>query len=236
MEDINIVINEVQENYTGKYLKFVTKNYLLDNKNISWECCYRSNTSESRTLSGVEIIAFIKESIKANLLDSKILLIDNYRYPVEKRVLEFPSGIIDPSDYDKFLHEENQEEMSKKVAVSTAARELKEETGYSGEFLDFFSIKNVNPIKLFQNIFYDPWKSSENGIICLFEVDKSKEENKNPLQSLDDAEIINVHEVKLSELLDFISNKIENENYGCSAHVYSFAMGLQFNSLFNNKN
>ena len=108
---------------------------------------------------------------------------------------------------------------------------LKEETGYSGVFKRFFTMPNRNPIKIFENMFYDPWKGLENCALSIFEIDKSSEENIKPEQNLDECEIIKVHEVKLSELLNFISDKIEKENYGVSAHVYSFAMGLQFSNI-----
>jgi ADP-ribose pyrophosphatase YjhB (NUDIX family) len=114
------------------------------------------------------------------------------------------------------------------ITINSASRELKEETGYSGQFKSFFALPKRNPIKIFENIFYDAWKGLENAAISVFEIDKRDEDNLKPKQNLDECEVIKVHEVKLSELLEFITEKIENENYGCSSHVYSFAMGIQF--------
>ena len=119
----------------------------------------------------------------------------------------------------------------REMIITSASRELKEETGYSGTFKSFFTLPKKNPIKIFENLFYDQWKGLENGALSIFEIDKSSKENFTPKQSLDECEIIKVHEVKLSDLLDFITEKIENENYGCSMHVYTFAMGLQFSNI-----
>jgi hypothetical protein len=91
-----------------------------------------------------------------------------------------------------------------------------------------------NPVKIFKNTFYDAWKSLENAAFSIYEIDLDATENKNPVQSLDEAEIIKTHVVKLSELLNFISDKIEKEDYGCSTHLYTFAMGLMFSDVLKN--
>jgi 8-oxo-dGTP pyrophosphatase MutT (NUDIX family) len=253
------ILDEEVNLCTGKYFRMSQKKYHLENntdKKIIWECVYRTNIEDYKRIYGAEIVALVRDDVKLNnginkFEDISILLIENYRYPVEKKVLEFPSGLIDleehlslKNSYDK-INECNDEILKKnlisnyekeleKIAISSAKRELKEETGYHGEFKSFFTPPNVNAIKVLENVFYDPWKGLENAAFCIFEIDKSSDLNKNPKQELDDAEVIKVHEVKLSEMLNFITEKIEKENYGCSTHVYSFAMGLQFSNLIGN--
>jgi len=238
--------------YTGEYFRISKKKYHLEhdkNKAIEWECVYRNNLADFKKIYGSEIIPLIKNSDSELFIENfSILLIENYRYPVDKKILEFPAGIIDNHEYGnleslhsqihlekdeqekKFLVEKF-EEIMREMIINSASRELKEETGYSGTFKNFFTLPKKNPIKIFENLFYDQWKGLENGALSIFEIDKSSKENFAPQQSLDECEVIKVHEVKLSELLDFITDKIENENYGCSMHVYSFAMGLQFSNI-----
>jgi 8-oxo-dGTP pyrophosphatase MutT (NUDIX family) len=253
MEENNkkYLLEEEIVNFSGKYLSLSTKKYSLENdksKIIKWECVNRASKNIEKKVDGVEIVVVIKNSSeKSSYENLSVILIENYRYPVEKNVLEFPSGIIEDDEREdifklcndinnaKDLDEKlslqlKHENLLKQIAIKSCQRELKEETGYYGEFKSFLSLPNYN-FKIFENIFYDPWKSPENGYLALFEVDKCLEINKNPKQELDDCEIIKTHEVKLNNLLKFISEKIQNENYGCSNHLYTFAMGLQFNEF-----
>jgi ADP-ribose pyrophosphatase len=97
----------------------------------------------------VEMIALLKNK------ETKItylILIANFRPPVNKFVLEFPGGIMDDGNL-----EEN------------ALRELKEETGYVGKI----SENSISPI-----LFSDPWKSNESCKSLVVEIDE--DENKNP--------------------------------------------------------
>jgi 8-oxo-dGTP pyrophosphatase MutT (NUDIX family) len=245
------ILDNQETNFSGKYLQFVTKKYVLETdetKKMGWECVLRTNTQKHRKINGAEIIPIIrdKENDRFN-----VLLIDNFRFPVEKHVFEFPSGIIDECELseldehweklDSINDQEEKESLLKKCeeifrekAIGAACRELKEETGYVGEFKSFFALPKSNHMKLFENIFYDPWKGTENAAMCIFEIDKNREENKIPVQDLEECEIIKTHEVPLDNLLEFITDKIENENYACSSHVYSFAMGLKFQNFLKN--
>ena len=252
VENKNYVLDKITNLYAGKYFRIATKKYYLENdsnKNIEWECVYRTDLADFKKIYGAEIIGLIKNSEEDCKIENfSILLIENYRYPVDKKILEFPSGMIENLEYRELeelhnkIHSNSDEEeknrlnnnfhqIMNEITINSASRELKEETGYSGTFKSFFSLPNRNSLKLFENIFYDPWKGMENAAFCMFEIDKSAEDNLFPKQNLDECEVIKVHEVKLSELLNFITDKIENENYGCSSHVYSFAMGMQFSNL-----
>ena len=252
-EHKNYIFEKETTLYTGEYFRISKKKYFLEqdrNRAIEWECVYRNNLADFKKIYGSEIIPLIKnsESGSFNVENFSILLIENYRFPVDKKILEFPAGIIDNHEYGNLenLHRQidlAQDEEEKKsliersdgimreIIINSASRELKEETGYTGTFKSFFTLPNKNPLKIFENLFYDQWKGLENGALSIFEIDKSSPENLIPKQNLDECEIIKVHEVKLCDLLDFITEKIENGNYGCSMHVYSFAMGLQFSNI-----
>jgi ADP-ribose pyrophosphatase len=253
MENENINLLKTDDLYVGKYLRYATKQYEIQKDNgkkiVSWECVYRTNLADYKSVYGSEVIGLMK-GIEGDS-DTYILLIENYRFPVDKLILELPSGIIDPEEYGsleslyrKIKAEENEtvkadlqnnyDEMLKQIAIKSGLRELKEETGYIGKFRTFLSLPNYNPIKLFTNVFYDPWKGLENAAFSVFDIDLNEPENKNPIQDLDNCEIIKIHKVKLSKLLEFISDKIEHEGYGVSTHLYFLAIGLQFSNLIKN--
>ncbi|MFW6038198.1 MAG: NUDIX hydrolase [Candidatus Saliniplasma sp.] len=66
------------------------------------------------------------------ILDNKFVLIRNYRYPIDEKVLEIPAGLIDEGEVPK----------------NTAARELEEETGYklkkSEKLVEYHPIASLN--------------------------------------------------------------------------------------------
>lgn len=60
--------------------------------------------------------------------DQKVIMVKQFRYPVGGAVLEIPAGKIDPGEID---------------TLNAAVRELKEETGYTGE--NFLYLGKINP-------------------------------------------------------------------------------------------
>ncbi len=80
------------------------------------------------------------------------------------------------------------------------------------------------------NIFYDPWKSSDNAVQCIMEIDGDKETCKK--QHLDESELIQVFEVEVDNLMEFINSKIQKDNFACCSQLYNFALGLNFNKIF----
>ena len=88
-------------------------------------------------------------------------------------------------------------------------------------------------LKLGGNIFFDPWKSSDNAIQCIVEINEDEINNK-AKQKLDSTEIIQVYEVELGKLMEFINEKINKEACGCTSELYNFALGLNFNKILNN--
>jgi ADP-ribose pyrophosphatase len=77
----------------GKFLELISEN--------GWEYVVRKNTL------GVAIVCVYNKDNK------KYLVIEQYRIPVKKRLIEFPAGLIE----------------AKETSIDTAIRELKEEIG-----------------------------------------------------------------------------------------------------------
>lgn len=71
------------------------------------------------------------------ILNDKIVMVRNYRYPLDERVLEIPAGFIDEGE----------------EPLETAERELEEETGYLLEdpvqLCEYHTIANLNKQKAY---------------------------------------------------------------------------------------
>ncbi|MBF0479051.1 MAG: NUDIX hydrolase [Candidatus Omnitrophica bacterium] len=87
--------------HKGQHLQFVCQG--------GWEYIERTNCS------GAVIILAMTD-------DNKVLFVEQFRPPVQKRVIEFPAGLVD----DKFS-------TKKESIISAARRELFEETGYQAK-------------------------------------------------------------------------------------------------------
>ncbi|KEG11666.1 NUDIX hydrolase [Trypanosoma grayi] len=114
-------------------------------------------------IDSVEICAFLRRSEETSLI-----LVAQYRPPLDALVLEFPAGLIDPGENVR----------------SAALRELKEETGYAATEEDITSVTDP--------LCYEPGLTDSCGEFVRILVDGDKKENHNPKQQLDDGEDIEV--------------------------------------------
>ena len=233
--------------YKGKFLSYFVKEFEITNQNkkiltpyevIDYNSrCFNQNEIQNEFIGknnyniyAVNIIPIIKYSSKP----TKLIIVKVFRYPINKFCLEFPAGFMDKKDIID-SGEDNFEESIKKAAL----RELEEETGYKGKFINYTSkyFGNNNylegQLNLGSNMFFDPWKSSDNAIQCLVEINGDEIGDKKN-QKLDDTEIIEVYEVEVNKLMEFINEKINKEEVGCTCELYNFALGYNFNNILNN--
>lgn len=124
-----------------------------------------------------------------------------YRYPVEGYVLEFPAGLLEGLEVD-----------------DCAVKELKEETGFTA------GKENITFRSPVLNI--DPWKSTETTVLVGISV-PDIEENSNPVQELEDEEIIVVELLPMDRLLENIEELCQRKNYKLCAKVFMFAKGIK---------
>ena len=161
--------------YKGKFISYYIKEYEIEKEGkpttiIPYEVIeynfHNSNKTEENNgfitknkynIYVVNIIPIIKYSSKK----PKILVIGNFRFPINKYCLELPGGMIDKSDLsDNNFH---------KAIENACLRELEEETGYKGKFLNYSSgvfsrydggnLNKEEQLNIGGNIFTDPWKS-----------------------------------------------------------------------------
>eukprot|EP01126_Amoeba_proteus_P003984 TRINITY_DN11358_c0_g2_i2.p1 TRINITY_DN11358_c0_g2~~TRINITY_DN11358_c0_g2_i2.p1 ORF type:complete len:166 (+),score=36.41 TRINITY_DN11358_c0_g2_i2:69-566(+) len=96
-----------------KWLSLKTISYVdSSGTQRSWDVCERTTTTG--TVDGVDVLAVIK-----NNGEEKVVIELQYRPPLKKLCLEFPSGLVDEGE----------------TPGQAALRELKEETGYFGELV-----------------------------------------------------------------------------------------------------
>ena len=233
--------------YKGRFLSYFIKNYEINcpNKNSTILKSYETVDYNSRCFNqseipnefigknnyniyAINIIPIIKYSQKPK----KLIIVSVFRYPINKFCLEFPAGFMDKTDIDS-----SSEDFSNAIKKA-ALRELEEETGYKGDFIcntsKYFG-KNNNleeELKTGGNIFFDPWKSSDNAIQCIVEINGDQAMNKKE-QKLDDTEYIKVYEIEIKDLMDFIYEKMNKEQCGVSSELYNFVLGLNFNNKIN---
>jgi hypothetical protein len=187
----------------------------------------------------ISSIAFFKsEGSGTPSEEISILIVENFRAPMEKEVLEFPFENLNEIDFQPLIEklakiekEENYleiNEMFQKIVAESSQNLVQGLTGYSSSFKSLFKSNNEFSNKpnssIYKNVYFSPWISNENSITTLVEIDKSKIVQSNISKTKQ-------YEVKLKQLLDFVINKVNKENKGCAANLFYFAMGLHFKIL-----
>lgn len=129
-----------------------------------WECASRS--TRRGDVDGVAVFGRLRRKGHEDC----VVLVSQFRPPLEKVCLELPAGIVDGAE----------------KAEDAAVRELHEETGFSGR------VVHLSPI-----FYADPGMSDANMQMVVIDIDGDADGNCAPKQHLDDGEFIRVHLVPL---------------------------------------
>lgn len=164
-----------------------------------WEMVER--TTRRGDIDGVDVVAILRR----HGLPPAVILVLNYRAPVDAVCLEFPAGLVDAGE----------------SAAATALRELKEETGYTGGLVH--SVSDMGYI--------DPYKSTENYKVVFIEVDGDAPENRSPTPERDPEENMQVVIVPVGDMLGTLM--LLNRERGCflEGKVLAFAQGQRFATM-----
>lgn len=171
--------------FKGKWLDFEEVEYIDSFKKVrSWE-------NISRTTKGGAVAMIVKKG-------KKIVLVRQFRPPIDNFILEFPAGLVDGGE-----------------AYETAAlRELKEETGYIGK---------VTGVTC--PVYSSPGMTNETTALVYVDVDESIAENLSPKPQMEQTEDIEVLCVELKNLKNFLEERYKSGDF-IDAKVMSFCAGI----------
>uniref|UniRef100_A0A8C2SVR4 ADP-sugar pyrophosphatase n=1 Tax=Coturnix japonica TaxID=93934 RepID=A0A8C2SVR4_COTJA len=190
-----------------KWLKLEETTYTdAFGKTRTWETVKRVGKKKNVSADGVAVIAVLQRTLHYDC----IVLVKQFRPPINGYCLEFPAGLI----------EENE------TAESAALRELEEETGYKGEVVE------CTPA-----LCLDPGVSNSTTHIVSVTINGDDAENTRPKQKLDDGgmshscvpsnKFVEVISLPKNDLLQRIDELVAEENIAVDARVYTYALALK---------
>ncbi|XP_042728543.1 ADP-sugar pyrophosphatase isoform X1 [Lagopus leucura] len=180
-----------------KWLKLEETTYTdAFGKTRTWETVKRVGRQKSVSADGVAVIAVLQRTLHYDC----IVLVKQFRPPINGYCLEFPAGLI----------EENE------TAESAALRELEEETGYKGEVIE------CTPA-----LCLDPGVSNSTTHIVSVTINGDDAVNTRPKQKLDDGEFVEVISLPKNDLLQRIDELVAEEHIAVDARVYTYALALK---------
>ncbi|KFR17830.1 ADP-sugar pyrophosphatase [Opisthocomus hoazin] len=178
----------------GKWLKLEKTTYTDPfGKNRTWETVKRTGNKKSVSADGVAVIPVLQRTLHYDC----IVLVKQFRPPINSYCLEFPAGLI----------EENE------TAESAALRELEEETGYKGEVVE------CTPA-----LCLDPGLSNSTTHVVTVTINGDDAENTRPKQKLEFVEVISLPK---NDLLQRIEELVAEEHIAVDARVYTYALALK---------
>jgi len=185
---------------SGKFLRLKRIIY-DDHKKIQreWETCERKSRVQGQSIDGVGVVAILKKSG----VENRIILVSQYRPPLEKHCIEFPAGNLEIDAITGIAE----------TAEEAALRELEEETGYKGKV-----------IHTTMQMFHDPGASSACSKIVWIEINEDDPDFKGK-QHFDVGEHLEVILFPLKNLFGTLNGLINN-GFEVDALLYSFAYGL----------
>lgn len=160
-----------------------------------WEVADR-RTRGSSGVDAVAVLALIRSKTHAFPLST--VIIEQYRPPIGKFIVEFPAGLIDDGE----------------TPERAAIRELREETGYEAEGIIDSSAVLAN----------DPGMSTANMKLVVLDVPLNGD-MESPDQNLEDGEAIVRRVIEVRNLNKELK-EYEKKDYIVDARLFHFAAGL----------
>lgn len=170
-------------------------NYIdVEGQERLWECAERK-TRRSTGIDAVAILALLRS--KANAFPLSIVIIEQYRPPIDKFIIELPAGLIDEGE----------------TPEEAAFRELEEETGYKAH-----KVLEVSPV-----IVSDPGMTNANMKLVTLEV-LLENSLELPEQKLEKGEFIINRVVELARLSEELKD-YDKKGFVVDARLSHFASG-----------
>ncbi|NXG46044.1 NUDT5 pyrophosphatase, partial [Psilopogon haemacephalus] len=163
--------------------------------NRTWESVKRTGNKKGVSADGVAVIAVLQRTLHYDC----IVLVKQFRPPLNSYCLEFPAGLI----------EENE------TAESAALRELEEETGYKGEVIE------CTPA-----LCLDPGMSNSTTHIASVIINGDEAVNTRPKQKLGEFFTTYLQHF-INYCFFYIPELIAEEHLAVDARVYTYALALK---------
>jgi len=205
MTPAKVISTEPLENSRSKFVTLTKINYQdEEGRQRIWECAERKVVKGHTGKDAVAILAILKS--KTNTFPLSTVIIEQYRPPIDKLVIELPAGLLNAGANPKDPEE---------GAEIAALRELEEETGYKA------SLEDV--IECSSSIVCDPGMTSAKFKLVVVKVEL-EDKMEYPVPHPDPGEHIVVKVVELARL------KLELEEYDrkgfvVDARLFHFASG-----------
>ncbi|TID24785.1 adp-ribose pyrophosphatase like protein [Venturia nashicola] len=180
----------------AKWIEFQKINWTdQEGKARVWEAANR----KTRGSGGIDAVAIAPILLHPSKPPS-VLIILQYRPPVQATCVEFPAGLIDGDE----------------TPETAALRELKEETGYSGKI-----------VEMTPTIVSDPGLATANMQFAVVEV-QLREGDAEPTQHLENGEHIERVVVPLAQLYEKLMAYSKEEGKIVDARLFHWAAGVHF--------
>jgi ADP-ribose pyrophosphatase len=175
-----------------------------DGKKCVWECAERKVVQGHTGKDSVAIFAILKS--KTNAFPLSTVILEQYRPPLDKHVIEFPAGLLNAATTEGGPEEE---------ARVAALRELEEETGYKATLQD---VVDCTP-----TLACDPGMTTARMKLVVVKVEL-EDKMEYPAANPDPGEHIVVRVVELAQLKDVLQD-YNKKGFIVDARLSNFASG-----------
>eukprot|EP00929_Paragymnodinium_shiwhaense_P084492 TRINITY_DN45180_c0_g1_i2.p1 TRINITY_DN45180_c0_g1~~TRINITY_DN45180_c0_g1_i2.p1 ORF type:complete len:337 (-),score=34.16 TRINITY_DN45180_c0_g1_i2:133-993(-) len=159
----------------------------------------RNTSADGKPLEAADVLAIVRRKGR----EPAVVLVLNYRPPVDTFVVELPAGLVDEGE----------------TALEAAVRELKEETGFTA----------TKELGVYGPCYPDPWKGTESYMSCTVEVDGDIACNRSPSPKLEEDEhfaaVLLVPISNFSAVLGLLASR------GCKLETRTVAIGQTLDVL-----